>query len=51
MDQAARAVKRLVRQRRALVARSKPSVAANVATARELACFVWAIGRMAEGTL
>lgn len=48
---AARATKRLVRQRRALLGRGKPPVVANVATARELACFVWAIGRMAEGTM
>lgn len=50
-NHAARAIKRLVRQRRALTARGKPAVVANVATARELACFVWAIGRMAEGTM
>ena len=50
-NHAARATKRLVHQRRALIARGKPSVVANVATARELACFVWAIGRMAEGTM
>lgn len=50
-NHAARATKRLVRQRKELAARGKKAVVANVATARELACFVWAIGRMAEGTL
>ncbi len=49
-NHAAKAVRRLVRQRRALAKRKKP-VVANCATARELACFVWAIGRMCEGTL
>lgn len=50
-NHAARATKRLVRQRKALIGRGKAPVVANVATARELACFIWAIGRMAEGTM
>lgn len=50
-NHAARATKRLVRQRKHLLQRGKRSIVANVATARELACFVWAIGRMAEGTM
>lgn len=50
-NRAAHAIKRLVKQRRHLVAKGKRPVVANVATARELACFVWAIGCEAEGTL
>ena len=42
-------LKRLVKRRRDLVARGKRPCVANVATARELACWVWAIGCMAEG--
>lgn len=50
-NHAARAIKRLVKQRRKLIQNGKRSVVANTATARELACFVWAIGCMAERTL
>lgn len=51
-NHAARGIKRLVRQRKHLVYdQGKRAVVANVATARELAGFVWAIGRMAEGAL
>lgn len=48
-NHAALGIKRLVKQRKNLVRRGKRPVVANVATARELAGFVWAIGRMAEG--
>lgn len=48
---AARGVARLVERRRHLQEMRKRPVVANVATARELACWVWALGRMAEGTL
>lgn len=49
---AATGIKRLVERRRHLACdlRKRP-VVANVATARELACWVWALGRMSEGTL
>lgn len=49
---AAAGVRRLV-ERRAHLARElrKRPVVANVATARELACWVWALGCMCEGTL
>ncbi len=50
-NRAARGIKRLVKQRRRLIAKGKRSVVANVATARELACFVWAIGCEVEGSL
>ncbi len=50
-NRAAKAIKRLVKQRRHLIAKGKRSVVANVATARELACFVWAIGCEVEGSL
>lgn len=50
-NHAAKATKRLVRKRRQLAERGKMPVVANCATARELACFVWSIGRMCEGTL
>jgi transposase len=50
-NHAARATARLVERRRYLLGRGKKPVVANVATARELAGFVWAIGRMAEGSL
>lgn len=51
-NHAAAGVKRLV-ERREHFARDlrKRPVVANVATARELACWVWALGRMSEGTL
>lgn len=49
---AATGIKRLVKRRRHLTCdlRKRP-VVANVATARELACWVWALGRMSEGAL
>lgn len=50
-NHAAKAVKRLVGQSRSLLRKGKRPVVANVATARELACFIWAIGCMAEGGL
>lgn len=50
-NHAAKAIKRLVGQRRRLQQKGKRPVVANTATARELACFVWAIGCMAEGGL
>lgn len=48
---AAKATKRLVERRRALHQRGKKPTVANCATARELACWMWALGRMCEGTL
>ena len=45
---AARGVKRLVDRRAALLGAGKKPVVANCATARELACWAWAIGRMVE---
>ena len=49
---AAAGVGRLVERRRHFSCdlRKRP-VVANVATARELACWVWVLGRMSEGTL
>ena len=44
-------MRRLVERREALLARGVHGNKANVATARELACWVWEIGRRAEGTL
>ncbi len=41
-------VRHLVDRRRAMDAASKQSGVANVAMARELACWCWAVGRMAE---
>ena len=41
-------VRRLVDRRRALDEAGKQSSVANVAIARELACWCWAVGRMAE---
>lgn len=51
-NHAAAGVRRLVERRRHLEhdLRKRP-VVANVATARELACWVWALGRMSEGSL
>ena len=49
-NHAAKATKRLVQRRRHLQKMGKRPVVANVATARELACFVWAIGCAVEGT-
>ena len=45
---AAKGVRRLVERREALLARGGHNNKANVATARELACWVWAVGLMAE---
>ena len=45
---AAKGVRRLVDRRAALLEAGKKSVVANCATARELACWAWAIGRMVE---
>jgi len=50
-NHAAKGIKRLVERRRYLHARGKKPVVANCATARELAGWIWAIGRMSEGTL
>lgn len=50
-NHAAKATKRLVARRRQLHQRGKKPCVANCATARELACWMWAIGRMSEGTL
>lgn len=50
-NHAAKATKRLVERRRRLHQRGKKPCVANCATARELACWMWAIGRMCEGTL
>ena len=51
-NHAAAGVKRLAERRRHLSCelRKRP-VVANVVTARELACWIWALGRMSEGTL
>lgn len=40
---------RLIERRKALHRRGKRPVVANCATARELACWIWAIGCMCEG--
>lgn len=45
---AARGVRRLVDRRSPLLDAGKRPVVANCATARELACWAWAIGRMVE---
>ena len=51
-NHAAKGIKRLVERREHMTATlRKRVVVANVATARELACWVWAIGCMSEGTL
>lgn len=51
-NHAAAGVRRLVERREHLSRdlRKRP-VVANVATARELACWVWALGCMSEGSL
>lgn len=49
-NHAAKGVKRLIERRRQLHLRGKKPVVANCATARELACWIWAIGCMCEGT-
>lgn len=50
-NHAHKGVCRLVERRRHFHQCGKRPVVANVATARELACWVWAVGRMCEGTL
>lgn len=50
-NHAAQGVKRLVRRRERFAETGKRPVVANVATARELACWVWALGCMSEGSL
>lgn len=45
---AAKGVRRLVDRRAALSAAGKKPVVANCATARELACWIWAVGCMVE---
>lgn len=50
-NHAATGVRRLVKRRQHFARMRKRPVVANVATARELACWIWAIGRMCEGTL
>ena len=46
---AAKGVRRLVGRRAAMLERGVHKSKANVATARELACWAWAVGLMAEG--
>lgn len=50
-NHAAKGVKRLVERRAHFAAQRMRPVVANVATARELSCWVWALGCMVEGTL
>lgn len=51
-NHAAHGVKRLVERRKHLTCDlHKRPVVANVATARELACWIWVLGCMSEGTL
>lgn len=50
-NHAAKGVKRMVERRVHFAEQRMRPVVANVATARELSCWVWALGRMAEGTL
>ena len=50
-NHAHRGVLRLIERRRHFHASKKKPAVANVATARELAGWVWAVGRMREGTL
>lgn len=45
------ATARLRRRHESLGAAGKRPCVANVAVARELACWVWEVGRRAEGTL
>lgn len=46
---AAKGVRRLVARRKAMLERGVHKNKANVATARELACWAWAVGCMVEG--
>jgi transposase len=50
-NHAAAANKRLISWRAELHKKGKKPVVANCASARELACWVWSIGRMSEGSL
>ncbi len=50
-NHAAAGIKRLTERRRHFADMHKRPVVANVATARELACWIWALGCMSEGTL
>ncbi len=50
-NHAAQGVKRLVDRRRHFADMHKRPVVANVATARELSCWIWVLGCMCEGTL
>lgn len=50
-NHAAAGVKRLVERRKHFSEMYKRPAVANVATARELSCWIWAIGCMSEGTL
>lgn len=50
-NHAAKGVRRLIGRRKVLHARGKKPVVANCATARGLACWIWAIGRMCEDAL
>lgn len=50
-NHAAAGINRLVKRRQSFSARRMRPVVANVATARELSCWIWALGRMCEGTL
>lgn len=45
---ATKGVRRLIERREAMAGAGKRPTVANCATARELACWVWAIGRMVE---
>lgn len=49
-NHAAKGIKRLVERRQQLSKSKRPAVA-NCATARELACWVWSLGYMAEETM
>ena len=50
-NHAADGIARLVKRRQGFAARRMRPVVANVATARELSCWVWALGCMSEGTM
>lgn len=50
-NHAAQGIQRLVKRRKHFIAARKRPVVANVATARELSCWIWALGCMSEGTL
>ena len=45
---AAKGIRRLVKRREEMLGRGVHKNKANVATARELACWCWAVGRMVE---